>query len=370
MKRIKVMVTGGGGSAAVGFCRSLRAADPAYQLIAVDCDKYHLQLAQADYRYLVPPVSDPDYLVVLNWIARQHAADFLHCQPDVEVEHISENRDYLDVATNLPDPATIRLCMDKYRSYQCWLEAGIQVPETRLIGNRADLVCAFRDLGGNLWLRNIKGAAGKGALPTTEFDEAAAWIDFCKGWGKFSAARCLSAETVTWQSIWDRGELLIAQSRLRKYWEFGNRSPSGVTGLTGTGITISDRNIDELAQRCIRAVDKTPNGIFSVDFTYDNAGVANPTEINIGRFFTTHHFFTQAGVNFADIFVKRSLGLSVALPEPSINPLPEGLAWVRGLDSAPTLTTEKNIEASEFQREELRKSAREANYERSLRYTG
>jgi carbamoyl-phosphate synthase large subunit len=364
------MVTGAGGSAAIGFCRSLRAADPAYELIALDCDKYHLTLAEADHRYLVPTASDPDYLPVLNWIAREHRADFLHCQPDVEVEFISSRRAQLAVRTNLPAQDTVQLCLDKYRSYERWRSAGIRVPETRLISDRHSLRNAFRKLGPRLWLRNIKGAAGKGALPTADLYEATAWLDFCKGWGQFSAAQCLTDETVTWQSVWDHGELLVAQTRLRKYWEFGNRSPSGVTGLTGTGVTMSDTSIDQLAHQCIWAVDAQPNGIFSVDFTYDADGVPNPTEINIGRFFTTHQFFSEAGVNFPHIFVRRSLGLEVSLPQQKINPLDNGLAWVRGLDSKPVLTTEAHFAASEQQREELRRRARKGNHESSLRYVG
>jgi carbamoyl-phosphate synthase large subunit len=370
MQRIRVMVTGAGGSAAVGFCRSLRRADPAYELVGLDCDKYHLELAEVDHRYLVPPVADPDYLPVLNWIAREHAADFLHCQPDVEVEFASRQRAQLAVSTNFPSEEAVQICLDKYRSYQCWKSTGIRVPETRLIADHEDLRDAFRELGPRLWLRNTRGAAGKGALPTADYSEAVAWLDFCRGWGQFTAAQCLTDESVTWQSIWDQGELLVAQTRLRKYWEFGNRSPSGVTGLTGTGITLSDARIDALAQRCIRAVDAQPNGIFSVDFTYDADGVPNPTEINIGRFFTTHQFFSEAGVNFPDIYVKRALGLEVALPHTSLNPLEDGLAWVRGLDSRPVLTTQASIDASERQRDELRRRAREGNHESSLRHTG
>ena len=370
MKRIRVMVGGAGGAAAVGFCRSLRRADERYELIGLDCDKYHLQLAETDSRYLVPPASDPDYLPVLNWIARHHDADFLHCQPDPEVEFISAHRDLLDVASNLPADETVQICMDKYSSWQYWQRDGIQVPHTVMISSQDDLRAAFRSLGSKLWLRNVRGAAGKGALPTDDFNEAAAWLDFCKGWGEFSAAECLTDETVTWQSIWDHGELVVAQARVRKYWEFSNRSPSGVTGLTGTGVTLSDARIDALAQQCIRCIDSEPNGIFSVDFTRDRNGTPNPTEINIGRFFTTHHFFAEAGVNFADIFVKRSLGLEVELPAQRINPLPEGLAWVRGLDSEPVLTTEQAFADSDRQRDELRIRAGEANDERSLRHTG
>ncbi len=368
--RIVVMVTGAGGSAAIGFCRSLRAADPRYRLVGVDCDKYHLQLAETDFRYLIPPASDPDYLPILNLLADRHGAHLLHAQPDPEVAFLSEHRQALRVRTAFPEARTVRRCLDKFESYRLWRGAGIRVPETLRIDDPDDLRTAFESFGPCIWLRNSQGAAGRGALPTADFEQAAAWIDFCRGWGDFTAAACLSYESVTWQSIWEKGELLVAQGRLRKYWEFGNRSPSGVTGLTGTGVTLSDPALDELAVRCILAVDAAPDGIYSVDLTYDHDGMPNPTEINIGRFFTTHDFFSRAGLNFPDIFVKRALGIDVRLPNVRFNPLPDGLAWVRGLDSEPVLTTERDIDASEQVLAGLRENIREQHRERSLQTFG
>jgi carbamoyl-phosphate synthase large subunit len=73
--------------------------------------------------------------------------------------------------------------------------------------------------------------------------------------------------------------------------------------------------------------------------TYDQRGRPNPTEINIGRFFTTHHFFTKAGVNFPKIYRDLALeGRFPTLPR-KINPLPDGLLWIRGMDVPPLLTT-------------------------------
>jgi carbamoyl-phosphate synthase large subunit len=356
MKRKNVIVTGAGGSASIGFCRSLRDSEADYEIIGLESDKYHLCLAEVDFKYLVPHAHDPDYIPIINHVAYKHQADFLHCQPDPEIEVLSENREKLAVKTNFPRKQVVKNCLNKYVSYKLWQQAGITVPETLLIKNKDDLKQAFKKLGSKIWIRNIRGAAGKGALPTADFHEAVSWIDFCKGWGEFAASEYLTEDTITWQSLWNRGELVVAQTRQRKYWEFANRSPSGVTGLTGTGVTVSDKKVDNVALKCIYAVDEIPNGIFSVDMTYDKNKMPNPTEINIGRFFTTHYFFTKAGLNFPDIYVKSSLGMEVDLPEKNINPLDSDLAWVRGLDSLPVLTTLSDIEKSERQLQELKKA--------------
>ncbi|MDY6987440.1 MAG: carboxylate--amine ligase [Thermodesulfobacteriota bacterium] len=354
MRKIRTIVTGAGGSAAIGFCRSLRDADIDYEIIGLDCDKYHLCLAEVDFKYLIPRAEEQDYIPIINHIADKHQADFLHAQPDVEIEVLSENRGRLRVKTNLPRREVVQSCLNKFTSYELWRRAGMTVPETLLIENRDDLKRAFEEFKPELWIRNVKGAAGRGALRTRDFDEAVSWIDFCRGWGEFTASECLTENTITWQSLWKEGQLIVAQTRLRKYWEFSNRSPSGVTGLTGTGVTMSDRAVDDIASRCIYAVDDRPNAIFSVDMTYDKNGTPNPTEINIGRFFTTHYFFTKAGLNFPDIYVRSSLGMDVDLPEKKINPLENDLAWVRGLDSLPLLTTLSDIERSETQLQELK----------------
>ena len=343
---IRVLVTGAGGSPATGFVRSLKSAPENYYTIGFDTNAYTLQRAETDERYLVPPVSDPDYLPVVLDILNQTQPDLMHVQISAEMIGISSIRDRLPCKTFLPAHQTILTCEDKFASFNAWKKAGIKVPETMIVNNPDDLKIAFEKFGPKLWLRFTSGSAGRGALPTNDFEEARLWIDFRKGWGKFSAAECLEDQTITWQSIWKDGELIVAQGRKRLYWEFANRVPSGVTGITGTGVTVSDPVVDDIALKSVLAIDDKPNGIFGVDLTYDRNGIPNPTEINIGRFFTTHQFFTRAGLNMPHIFVMAGLGKPIPHISRKINPLTPGLAWVRGMDVLPVLTTEKAIENS------------------------
>lgn len=345
-------MTGAGGAPATNFVRSLRLAEEKFHLIGVDCDKYYLQRAETDERYLAPRCREPDYLAVLNTMIRHADAEFLFAQPDVEIEVLSERRDELAARIFLPPVETVRICMNKYASYERWRQHGLKVPETVLIKTPADLNYCFEQLGPRIWLREIKGAFGKGSLPAEKLEQAKAWLDSHDGWGKFTGAECLEPDSVTWQSLWWHGQLVVAQGRRRLYWEFSNRSPSGVTGVTGAGVTVSDPVVDRIAERAIMAIDPHPHGIFSVDLTYDRQGVPNPTEINIGRFFTTHLFFSAAGLNMPYLYIKLALGEDVPWPSPRINPLPPGLVWIRGMDREPVLTTVECIETcvAELQR--------------------
>ncbi len=212
-----------------------------------------------------------------------------------------------------------------------------------LLRSAADLKKAFRTLGKQVWVRDIVGAAGKGSLLATSFAVAKAWLDHRQAWDSCTAAAYLSPQSVTWSSIWFEGRLVVAQSRKRLFWEFADRAPSGVTGLTGAGQTIRSRVCDDISRKAIRAIDPRPHGIYGVDLTYDGEGVPNPTEINIGRFFTTHQFFTRAGLNLPYIYLKYGYREPVRLPRRRVNPLPADLLWIRGMDIEPILTTSAKV---------------------------
>lgn len=342
MKRI--LVGGSGGTPSINFTRSLRQSKEDFYLIGITSNKYDLCKSDTDERYLVPPAKDPNYIDVIKQIIEETKPDFFHMQNDAEVKVVSDNRSQFNVRTFLPNPETVSICVDKYRSFAKWKQAGIKVPETMLIQDEKDLQAALKKLGPKIWIRLTEGAFGYGALPVDDFSFAKIWIDFYKGWGRFTAAECLEPESITWMSIWKHGELVVAQGRKRLYWEFANRNISGITGITGTGVTVSDPKLDELAMAAIKAIDSEPHGIFSVDMTYDRNGIPNPTEINIGRFFTTHHFFTAAGLNMPYIYVKAAFDEPLPSIVKKLNPLPEGLAWIRGMDVEPVLTTVRDIE--------------------------
>ena len=353
MKRI--LITGAGGTPSTNFVRSLRKAPEDFYFIGLDSNKYYLQRAETEERLLIPLANNPNYIEFLKQIIKEKKPDLVYMQPDQEILVVSKHRDELGVKVFLPDHETIDLCQDKFRSYQKWKEAGLKVPETLLINNEEDLKSAFSSFSSPIWIRAIiSPGGGKGSFCAPDFEIAKAWIDYCKGWGNFVAAECLEQETVTWQSIWKSGELIVAQGRKRLYWEFANRAPSGVTGLTGTGVTVSDPVVDEIAQKVILAVDKKPNGIFSVDLTLDKKGIPNPTEINIGRFFTTHFFFTKAGLNMPYIFIKLAFDEDIPSLPKKINPLENDLIWIRGLDFHPILSDLKSIKSCEDEFERRR----------------
>ena len=337
----RILIGGAGGAPANNFIMSLRETGDADHLIGMNAITTDLLLADVDERHVVPYADDPAFADRLNEVIERSRPDLVHSQHDFEIRALSRLRHRLDqagVRYLMPAAETVELCVDKGRSQVVWKQAGVPVPETILVNDEADLQEAFRAFGGKVWLRATEGGGGKGALPADDFEFARMWISRFDGWGAFTAAEQLTPDTVTFLSIWFEGDLVVAQTRRRRSWNFGDRTLSGVTGITGVGETCSLPDVTDTALAAIAAVDPAPHGIFAVDMTYDEAGVPNVTEINIGRFFTTHYFFTRAGVNFPKIFRDLALhGCKPDLPK-KINPLPDGLLWIRGMDVAPVLS--------------------------------
>ena len=75
MKRI--LVTGAGGLPFVNFTRSLRKSKDAYHIVGTDADKYYLQRAEVDARYLAPLAKDPLYIDFLNYIIDKEKIEFV-----------------------------------------------------------------------------------------------------------------------------------------------------------------------------------------------------------------------------------------------------------------------------------------------------
>lgn len=346
----RIYIGGAGGAPSNNFIKSLRESYRGDYLIGATCVAADMFLADVDERYIVPSTLDQGYAEKILSLLAKIRPDFLHVQNDYEVLAVSRLRDKiqsLGIKLFLPVPETVENCVDKLKSYEMWKKSGMKVPETIMLHSVEDLKRSFDKLGEKIWIRAIVGAAGQGALPTDNFELARLWIDRFKGWGNFSAAECLTERTITWLSIWHEGELVVAQTRRRRSWNFGSRTLSGVTGITGVGETCSDPLVDRVAQDAICAIDQKPHGIFGVDMTYDNDGWPNPTEINIGRFFTTHYFFTKAGLNMPEIYCDIALDGKFPSLDRKINPLPDGLIWIRGMDVEPVLTTAEELEKME-----------------------
>lgn len=342
----RVLVTSAGGRLAVAFTRGLKAAPEPIEVIGVDANRYGLQRAEADKKFQVPWARDDSYVSVINDIIDENKIDLVTVQLEGEMLPMSENRDKLHAPLFLPRHEAIVTCDSKWASYEKWEKAGVAVPKSILIKTREDLKDALEELGGKMWLRGLTGTGGKGSIPVTSVEKAVSWIDLWNGWGNFMAAELLTKETSSWESVWSHGKLVAAQVRKRLYWEFGNLTMSGVTGITGASETVNDAVVERVSRAATLAIDPEPHGIMGVDVAFDDAGTPKVTEINAGRFMSGGVIlFASNGFNFPYVAAKTGLGESVDGVAGVTNPFPEGMICIRGLDVEPVITTRERMEA-------------------------
>lgn len=347
----KIVITGAGSAQSNATINCLLMANDGEEIIGPGADPVDLMFCKAHKRYLVPHAKQANHKDALLKLLEIERPDMIHFQHDLEVYKSLQFRDEIEalgVKMLVPDFETVDTCVHKYKTWVKFKEAGVPAPENLEINNRDDLKRALKELGdenGKIWIRTKSiGNGGKGALAVNNFEDAETWIERNKGWGEFIAAELLTDRTITWLSIWVNGELIVAQGRRRHSWAYSAMSPSGVTGITRVCETVSDPQVDDIAVRAIKAITKKPHGIFGVDMTYDRRGVPNPTEINISRFFTTIQFFAEAGLNMPKILKDIVLYGKYPKLEKSVNPLPDGLLWLRALDAPPVLTTAEKMD--------------------------
>ena len=335
----RILVTGAGGSAASNFIASLRMSPEPFYLVGADVKPYHLELADVERRYLLPPAWEPTYIQKLNELIGLEHIDLVHAQPDAEVAVLSERREGVRAKLYLPSPETVALSQDKMALIDRLRAAGLTTARSYLISTPADLQVSLDRLAprsGKVWLRAIRGAGSRAALPIRKFDQGRAWIEYWSetrgvGWGKFMACEYLPGAEYAFQSLWRDGELITSQARERLEYLFGHLTASGQTSTPSIARTVHCEDVNEAAIRAVQALDRHATGVFCVDLKRNVEGVPCVTEINAGRFFTTSNFFAAAGSNMPYYYVKMAFAEDLP-PLPRTNALPENWYWVRNVD--------------------------------------
>lgn len=347
MKRI--LVTGAGGGAAIGFCRSLRKAPEEVWILGVDCDPLTLHFAEADRLFVVPRADSPDYLDILNRLVRRFDIGLIHPQPDVEVKKISEGRSALKTRVFLPKPGTIALAQDKFASHLAWKKNGLPVPHTRLLRSPDDLEEALAALGEKVWLRAVRGAGGKGSLLVAGIETARAWVDYWNGWGGFTASEYLPGANIGFDGVWKDGQLVRGHVKERISYALAGSVPSGISGTAGTIRSLDRPDVEETARAAVRVLDPGAEGIFAVDFKENAEGTACLTEVNAGRFLTSSlHFFAEVPFPLPYLYVKLAFGERDDVDFPPT----EGIHLIRALDCRPRVLTEEEVRMLKKKKEE------------------
>ena len=287
------------------------------------------------------------YLAAVNTLVHEHRLDLILPNNSIEAAVLSEHRERLAAPVFLPRPRSLAIANSKWESYALWREVGIPVPDTALLERPEDVAPAFARVGTNpVWVRGA-GIPGKGigvaSLPCRTVDQAIQWVDYWQGWGGMIASSFLPGDNLTWIGLWKEGRLVTSQCRERLAYVIPHVSPSGITGAPAISRTIHRPELNDLGVRATLAIDPEFDGVGFLDFKCDADGAPRITEINAGRFGTTHHFYTVAGLNLPWLLVQLALDLPLAAEPARFDPLPADLYWIRTLDCGPVLVDGRDL---------------------------
>lgn len=351
MKRI--LCTGAGGPAGINFVKSLSLGPETMHIVGTEASEYYLHLAPTETKYLVPRAIDPSYIDHLNEIIRKEKIDFLHAQPDVEVEAVSEKREKLEAPVFLPSKRAVKACQDKLESAKVWKQKDVPVAKTVEIKQEVDVDRAFEELGSPIWIRATSGAGGRGSSPADNKETALAWIRYWKSrkvnWN-FIAQEHLPGKNIAFHSLWKDGELVVSMARERVEYIYAYLAPSGIMGTPAVQKTVHDEAVNRIGTEAVLAVDPNFNGIASVDLKENKLGVPCVTEINPGRMFTTSFFFSYASkvffndyrVNIPYLYTKLAFKESIP-PMEKYNVLPADVYWIRHMDAPAKLVKDNKV---------------------------
>jgi carbamoylphosphate synthase large subunit len=305
-----VIISCAGSGGANNLIRSIRASKygDSVTTVGVDANKYLINKALSEHKYVVPYGSDEGYLDAINEIVARHDADLFIPQHETEILEVAKRRDELDCRTLLPKAETVELCLDKYRLNQRLDELGFQVPKTVSIGEMS-ISEAFEELAPGeqpLWCRTRFGSSSFEAQPMYSVEQARQWVTYWTERAGFSREEFTFSEFLPGRdfhilTLWNDGELLIGKGNERNQYFFGVNT--GVaTPLVGR--QLYDEDLQRTCEEIARSLDVEATGNFGFDFRQDPDGVPKLTEINIGKFSMVNHFFNFSGdYNMAEIFL-------------------------------------------------------------------
>lgn len=334
---MNILVLGSGGNAGINFSKSILLSGK-YKVIGCDIDEYFINHSICNKNYLIPKETESKKKKLLEIIYNENIK-FIHAQPDPEVKFLLTNHEFKPyIFSHSIDK--LNLFSDKFECQKKWIkELNLDFKIEKFVNLNESSFNSFLKQNKKVWVRAIRGAGSKAALPVATYSQAKNWITYWvefKGmsYDDFMICEYLPNEEYAVQTFWKDGNLIHSQARQRIRYVFEGIMPSGQSSTPSVARTIKNEKVYESAVKFIKCLDNTPNGIYCIDMKTNFEGQIIPTEINYGRFFTTSYFFSALGVNTPLEYVNSFF----SLPSNSkINYLDENIYCIRGLDVEPKI---------------------------------
>jgi carbamoyl-phosphate synthase large subunit len=142
-ERINVLVTGvGGGGFGRQILKALKMASIPYTIIGTDISPLSIGLYEVDKSYIVPQANAANYIPSVLDICCKENIDVLIAGSEPELLKISENRAEFEkhrIFLLLNTPDVLKICMNKWETYNFLLMNGFDCPKSLLIDNTTEL---------------------------------------------------------------------------------------------------------------------------------------------------------------------------------------------------------------------------------------
>ena len=292
---IKVLVTGVGGPTPRSFVRAIKwfgkelAND--FEFIGVDCNRLAYGLYDKDLfskSFVVPRADNENYWKAINTIIDENDVDGAVILPELEVIEWAKNATAKlnkKIKLHLPDPALAAEIVNKHTLHQLLKDTGL-VPKYYLINPLGFSYTELSEKVGKIfWVRSTEGSSGLGSLKIENEKALVQWIAINPGVTEFIASEFLPGRNMACKLLYFKGKLLSTACAERVNYIMAKVAPSGITGNTSFGRLLNEPGLVDMSVKAIESIaaklNTSLNGIFTVDYKEDAAGIPKITEINI-----------------------------------------------------------------------------------------
>ncbi len=343
-----VLLLGAGGNAGINFIKSLRLGAKYIYVVGCDLDKYNLASCNSDKKILLKYDNEDEKVLKILDILQAENIDYLHAQPDSEVQFLLKHKDVFKKYIFNHSLDMWEKFANKLYCQQEWnkkLHLGFLSYPFSAIKTERKLFRRILKPSGKVWVRAIRGAGSRAALPVKTYEQALHWVQYwveMKGLQEddFMISEYLDGTEYAVQTLWIDGKVVQSQARERVVYFFGNLMPSGQSSTPAVAKTVDEKDVYRGTYDSIMTIDPKPHGIYCVDLKRNSQNKVIPMEVNYGRFFTTSNFFANIDVNtpqaVLDYFQN---GKCIE----AVEKIDTEYYWIRGLDKEPFLVQGKNL---------------------------
>ena len=279
-RKPRVLFTGGGGAGSEALNRLL---SPNYEVYFADADLNSVsQNINSEKCHEIPMANDPHFVNSIVSLSKKLKLDLLVPTVDEELLPLRDAEDAMDCRILLPSKDFISLHLDKLKSAQCLINAGLPAPRTSIVGEMQEefpLILKPRTGRGS---RNVSIVSSKQEL------DAQLLLSRMEA-SKFIVQELVHGQEYTVMMVAN------AEKKLRAVVPVlvGHKK-----GITIEAETVNDK---EIICACTKIHELNPvSGYYNIQLIKEDGGSVKPFEIN-PRVSTTACLGLAAGVDFVAI---------------------------------------------------------------------